>query len=81
MAGSAHRRRKAIVAIAVGKPLQSRAKTLAVLARERLGSATRRLAQIGGNRLVGLGEQEIEGDDFRSGLVEHCERPGEEGAR
>jgi hypothetical protein len=34
-----------------------------------------------GNGFVGLGEEEIEGDDLRSSLVEHSERAGEEGAR
>ena len=81
MAGSTYRRREAVVAVAVGELLQGRAKTVAALADERLGSTTRRLAQVGGNGFVGLGEEEIKGDDLRSGLVEHCERTGEEGAR
>ena len=79
MPGSAYRHGEAAVAVAVGEPLQGGAKSLAMLAGERLGSSPRRLAQIGRNRLVGLGEQEIEGDDFRPGMIEPLRVPGRRG--
>src|SRR5271163_540170 len=48
---------------------------------EHLGSGARGLAHFSWHWLVGFGEQEIEDDDFRLGVIERFERPGEKGAR
>jgi len=40
-----------------------------------------RILLIGGNGFIGLGEEEIKGDNFRSGPVQQSECAGEEGAR
>src|SRR5215472_7212741 len=81
MAGSTYRRREAVVAVAVGELFQGRAKTVGALTGKRRDSTTRSLTQLGGNRFVRLSEEEIKRHDLRSGLVEHRERAGEEGAR
>jgi len=56
MTRGTYRCREAVVAIAVCELFQGRAKTVAALTSERLGSTTRRLTQLGRNGFVGLGE-------------------------